>query len=247
MIRYQCRWRGSRNNTRRWRVPRTTTARPPARSPATHTMWLPDWATDWLKWLSGLQCGVLKSECGGIRGPLFCVGDVGDSAEASSGPLLTGHCASLRLRVQVLVVVAAAAAAVNKRIFCQLRSLASRRVMGWMRDECGSLFVSSHQLHTRVLAGSSMHSWHPIVSCSFGQRFVMSMDYSRSAHNRSLERFCVRFREVQRRCNFFSCRKIYRNQEDYNFLVILFLELKFLWIFEAKCWSKHITNVWSMS
>ena len=61
------------------------------------------------------------------EGPLFGVWDVvGDSAEASSGPLLTGHCASLRLRVQVLVVVAA----VNKRIFCHLRSSASRRVMG---------------------------------------------------------------------------------------------------------------------
>ena len=80
MLRYQCRWRGSRNKTRRWRVPRTTTAAAAsttARPLAPHTMWVPDWwATDWLKWLSGLQCGALNVErmWRNPRAAVLCVG-----------------------------------------------------------------------------------------------------------------------------------------------------------------------------
>ena len=34
-----------------------------------------------------------------------------------------------------------------------------------------------------------------------------------------------------------------RNKEDCNFLVILILKFWLLLIFEAKSWSKHITNI----
>ena len=37
-----------------------------------------------------------------------------------------------------------------------------------------------------------------------------------------------------------------RNQEDYIFWVILFLEFKSLWNFETKSWHEHITNVQSL-
>ena len=33
------------------------------------------------------------------------------------------------------------------------------------------------------------------------------------------------------------------NHEDWNFVVILFLELRLLWAFEAKSRFEHITNV----
>ena len=39
--------------------------------------------------------------------------------------------------------------------------------------------------------------------------------------------------------HFLSCRKL-EIRRIANFLVILFLKLKFLWIFEAKSWPKHI-------
>ena len=33
------------------------------------------------------------------------------------------------------------------------------------------------------------------------------------------------------------------NHKDWNFVVISFLELRLLWVFEAKSWFEYITNV----